>query len=60
MTFSDAISLEIIKQVKYLSETLSQGSIKSFDEYKHVCGQIQGLLTANEILKDLAERIDDD
>jgi len=60
MTFSDAISLEIIKQVKYLSETLSQGSIKSFDEYKHVCGQIQGLLTANEILKDLAERIDDE
>jgi len=60
MTFAEAVSLEIIKQVKYLSETLSQGSIKSFDEYKHVCGQVQGLLTANEILKDLAERIDDD
>ena len=60
MTFAEAISLEILKQVKYLSETLSQGSIKSFDEYKHVCGQVQGLLTANEILKDLAERIDDD
>ncbi|NBW21029.1 MAG: hypothetical protein EBR82_75010 [Caulobacteraceae bacterium] len=60
MTFAEAVSLEILKQVKYLSETLSQGSIKSFDEYKHVCGQIQGLLTANEILKDLAERIDDD
>jgi len=60
MTFVEAVSLEILKQVKYLSETLSQGSIKSFDEYKHVCGQIQGLLTANEILKDLAERIDDD
>ena len=60
MTFADALNIEILKQVKYLSETLSQGSIKSFDEYKHVCGQIQGLLTANEILKDLAERIDDD
>ena len=60
MTFVEAVSLEILKQVKYLSETLSQGSIKSFDEYKHFCGQIQGLLTANEILKDLAERIDDD
>ena len=60
MTFAEAISLEILKQVKYLSETLSQGSIKSFDEYKHVCGQVQGLLTANEILKDLAERIDND
>lgn len=60
MTFAEAISLEILKQVRYLSETLSQGSIKSFDEYKHVCGQIQGLLTANEIIKDLAERIDND
>ena len=60
MTFADALTLEILKQVKYLSETLSLGSIKSFDEYKHVCGQIQGLLTANEIIKDLAERIEDE
>jgi len=60
MTFADALNLEILKQVKYLSETLSQGSIKSFDEYKHVCGQIQGLLIANEIIKDLAERIEDE
>ena len=60
MTFSDALNLEILKQVKYLSETLSRGSIRSFDEYKHVCGQIQGLLTANEIIKDLAERIEDE
>ena len=60
MTFADALNLEILKQVKYLSETLSQGNIKSFEEYKHVCGQIQGLLTANEIIKDLAERIEDE
>ena len=59
MNYDEAIELEINKQIKYLEEQLSQGSIKSFDEYKFVCGQIQGLMVARRINEDLANRMKD-
>ena len=57
MNYSEAIELEIDKQIKYLEGQLSQGSMKSFEEYKFVCGQIQGLLVARRINEDLANRM---
>ena len=60
MDFSEAVSLEINKQIRYAEEQLSQGSMKSFEDYKFVCGQIQGLLIARRINEDLANRIKDD
>lgn len=57
MNYSDAVELEIDKQIKYLEGQLSQGSMKSFEEYKFVCGQIQGLLVARRINEDLANRM---
>ena len=59
MEFSDAVSLEINKQIRYAEEQLAQGSIKSFEDYKFVCGQIQGLLIARRINEDLANRLKD-
>ena len=56
MTYAEAITLEIDKQIKYLEEQLSQGSMKSFEDYKFVCGQIQGLMVARRINEDLANR----
>ncbi|NBS40470.1 MAG: hypothetical protein EBS73_14625 [Betaproteobacteria bacterium] len=60
MDFAEAVSLEINKQIRYAEEQLSQGSMKSFEDYKFVCGQIQGLLIARRINEDLANRIRDD
>lgn len=60
MDFAEAVSLEINKQIRYVEEQLSQGSMKSFEDYKFVCGQIQGLLIARRINEDLANRIRDD
>jgi hypothetical protein len=57
MNYAEAIELEIDKQIKYLEGQLSQGSMKSFEEYKFVCGQIQGLLVARRINEDLANRM---
>ena len=59
MNYAEAIELEIDKQIKYLEGQLSQGSMKSFEEYKFVCGQIQGLLVARRINEDLANRMKD-
>ena len=57
MNYAEAIELEIDKQIKYLEGQHSQGSMKSFEEYKFVCGQIQGLLVARRINEDLANRM---
>jgi len=59
MDFSEAVSLEINKQIRYAEEQLAQGSMKSFEDYKFVCGQIQGLLIARRINEDLANRVKD-
>lgn len=57
MQYHEALNLEVNKQIKYLEEQLSQGNVKSFEEYKFVCGQIQGLLVAKRINEDLANRM---
>jgi hypothetical protein len=57
MNYAEAVELEIDKQIRYLEGQLSQGSMKSFEEYKFVCGQIQGLLVARRINEDLANRM---
>jgi hypothetical protein len=56
MEFYEALDLEMRKQIRYLEEQLAQGSMKSFEEYKFVCGQIQGLLVARRLNEDLANR----
>ena len=57
MNYAEAVELEIDKHIEYLEAQLSQGSMKSFEEYKFVCGQIQGLLVARRINEDLANRM---
>ena len=57
MNYAEAVELEIDKQIRYLEGQLSQGSMKSFEEYKFVCGQIQGLLVARRINEDLDNRM---
>ena len=39
---------------------LSTGGAKDFAEYRHVCGIIRGLTHADEYIKDLVQRIDQD
>jgi hypothetical protein len=41
-----------------LVEFISLGSIKDFFEYQKLCGVIQGLDTAKQIITDLAKRLE--
>jgi hypothetical protein len=59
MDFSDAVVLEINKHIEYLAKNVADGSAKSFEDYKFVCGQIQGLMVARRITQDLAKRLKD-
>lgn len=40
-------------KVLQLQEALADGRVESFDEYKKVCGEIRGLLTARNYITDL-------
>jgi uncharacterized protein YaaR (DUF327 family) len=43
----------IDSKVEQLQEALADGRVESFDEYKKVCGEIRGLLTARNYITDL-------
>ena len=45
-------------QRKDLVDFISQGSVKDFSEYQKICGVIQGLDTAKQIISDLADRME--
>jgi hypothetical protein len=47
-------------RIKELSSFLAQGTVKDIGEYQRICGVIQGLNTANELLLDLAKRLETD
>ena len=59
MEYWEAIDSEINKQIDYVSKTVIQG-VSSLEEYKFLCGQIQGLMVAKRINNDLAQRISQD
>ena len=41
-----------------IQEFVAQGSIKDFPEYQRLCGTIQGLVFARELINDLAKRLE--
>jgi hypothetical protein len=50
-------------RVLQLQEAIADGNAADFAGYKHMCGEIKGLLSARAYIKDLQERItnnDDD
>ena len=53
MTVLDAVAEKLNASIEALEQTLSRCGCKSYDEYRHVCGQIQGLRTALSIQEDL-------
>ena len=53
---------KINDKVLYIQESMADGHAKDYPEYKKMCGEIKGLLTARSYIKDLQERLthDDD
>jgi hypothetical protein len=49
-------------KILQLQEAIADGNAADFAEYKKMCGEIKGLLTARSYIKDLQERLthDDD
>jgi hypothetical protein len=60
--YLEHLSVKMNDKVLQLQEAMGDGNAADFSEYKKMCGEIKGLLTARSYIKDLQERLthDDD
>ena len=54
----EVIVKEIDEKVQQLGDYVSSGNAVSFEEYKRLCGEIKGLLTARGYTLDLKKRME--
>ena len=58
----DVLLKEIDDKLQQLKEFLAEGKAETFEDYKRLCGEIRGLLTAKEytiVLKRKLESLDE-
>ena len=58
MDMYDVLIKEIDDKVKQLFEYVGTGKAETFEEYKRLCGEIKGLLTARGYTLDLKQRME--
>ena len=58
MDMYDVLVKEIDDKVKQLFEYVGTGKADTFEEYKRLCGEIKGLLTARGYILDLKNRME--
>ena len=58
MDMYDVLIKEIDDKVKQLFEHVGTGKAETFEEYKRLCGEIKGLLTARGYTLDLKQRME--
>ena len=54
----DVIVQQTDEKVRDLKDYLADGRCESFEEYKRVCGEIRGLLTARGYALDLKQNLE--
>lgn len=59
MTELEYLLNEINEEVKSIEYNIARGSAKDYAEYQHLCGKLRGLLVAEDLIKDLQKRMED-
>lgn len=54
------LSGKVQDEIKVMSDDLALGGAKDHGEYKYACGIVRGLMIANSILMDAAQRMEND
>lgn len=54
------LSSKIHEEIAVLKDDMALGKAKDFGDYKYAAGIVRGLVLANTILADLAERMKDE
>jgi hypothetical protein len=57
--YLDVLVNQLDDKINQIQEALGNGSAKDFVEYKAMCGEVKGLLTARLNIKDLQQRVRD-
>ena len=52
------LSRQLDEKIVQLQEALADGRVDSFEEYRRVCGEVKGLLTARNYTLDLKQRLE--
>jgi len=55
--YLDVLIKQLDDKINQIQEALGNGSAKDFVEYKAMCGEVKGLLTARLNIKDLQQRV---
>lgn len=58
--FADALLNLLREERENYTEDVAKGRCNSFDEYKRLCGLIQGLELSERHIEDLANRMEND
>mgnify|MGYP003352411937 CR=1 FL=1 len=56
--FAEALQKQLRVDMNNYTDDLATGSCRSFEDYKHLCGVIQGLDRALGVVTDLATRME--
>ena len=58
MNAFEVVNAQLDEKVAQLKDYLSEGKAETFEEYKKLCGEIRGLLTARGYVLDLQQRLE--
>ena len=58
MTGLEVLLKQIDEKVLQLRDSITNGNIEKFEDYKKRCGEVRGLLTAREYTLDLKDRLE--
>lgn len=58
MNAFEVVIAQLDEKVAQLKDYLSEGKAESFEDYKKLCGEIRGLLTARGYTLDLQQRLE--
>jgi hypothetical protein len=56
----DYIKSKIDERCAEISQFVSRGTVEDYSEYQKLCGVIQGLAYAKELITDLAKKFEED
>ena len=57
---ADYLIAQLRERVEETEKFLSMGQAKDYAEYRHLCGLVRGLEAAEQMIKDLAKRREQD
>lgn len=53
------LSNKVQEEIKIITDDLALGKAKDFGDYKHAVGMLRGLMVANSIIAETAERYEE-